>query len=511
MGKMRPTNKWIASGAGVLAAAAMTNAAQAQTSDPLLNTLIKKGVLTQQEAEAIKTEASTNAITAAASKWKISNGIKSVELFGDLRFRYEYRGAEAVDGTGKNVGNLTRDRLRYAVRFGIRGDLLDNFYYGLRLETSANSRSPWVTFADENSFPFPGPSAKTSDGLNIGQVYLGWRPESWLDLTVGRMPNPLYITPMVWDSDITPEGLAERFKFTVAGDRVDLFANFGQFIYQDITPDHGIGGIFPGTGNNIPFLLAWQLGATYHFNKEISAKIAPVLYNYTGHGQSPNSVGFSAPFVGQGGPNGGNYPIGTTSTGSAPLLNQTGINDLLVLEVPGEINFPIGKLNGRVFGDFGYNFRGNDRATAAAAAAAAAPPPGPYPFPVQTGQNKAYQVGFGVGNNPPSAYGPTAGVVYGSVTKKGSWEARTYWQHIEQYALDVNLVDSDFFEGRGNLEGVYAALGYNISDNVIATLRGGYADRINKKLGTGGINQDLPWLNPVTRYKVLQVDLTYRF
>jgi hypothetical protein len=511
MGKIKPTNKWIAGGAGMLAAAAMTNAAQAQTSDPLLNTLIKKGVLTQQEAEAIKSEASTNAITAAASKWKISNGIKSIELFGDIRFRYEYRGAEAVDSTGANVGNLTRDRLRYAVRFGIRGDLLDNFYYGFRLETSQNSRSPWVTFGDENSFAFPGPSAKTSDGINIGQAYLGWRPASWVDLTVGRMPNPLYITPMVWDSDIMPEGLAERFKFTVAGNSLDLFANFGQFIYQDITPDHGIGGIFPGTGNNIPFLLAWQLGATYHFNKEISAKIAPVLYNYTGHGQSPGGVGFSNPFVGQGGPNGGNYPAGTTSTASAPLLNQTGINDLLVLEVPGEINFPIGKLNGRVFGDFGYNFRGNDRATAAAAAAAAAPPPGPYPFPVQTGQNKAYQVGFGVGNSPPSAYGPMAGVVYGSVAKKGSWEARTYWQHIEQYALDVNLVDSDFFEGRGNLEGVYAALGYNVSDNVIATVRGGYADRINKKLGTGGINQDLPWLNPITRYKLLQVDLTYRF
>src|SRR5260370_27550041 len=128
MGKIKPTNKWIAGGAGVLAAAAMTNAAQAQTSDPLLNTLIKKGVLTQQEAEAIKTEASTNAITAAASKWKINNGIKSIELFGDFRFRYEYRSAEAVDGTGKEVGHLTRDRLPYSVQFVLRCAFLAIFY-----------------------------------------------------------------------------------------------------------------------------------------------------------------------------------------------------------------------------------------------------------------------------------------------------------------------------------------------------------------------------------------------
>src|SRR5258708_16054884 len=107
MGKISPTDKCMAGGAGVLAAAGMTNAAQAQTSDPLLNTLIKKGVLTQQEADTIKAETGTNAVIAAASKWKISNGIKSVELFGDLRFRYEYRGAEAVDGTGNDVSNLT--------------------------------------------------------------------------------------------------------------------------------------------------------------------------------------------------------------------------------------------------------------------------------------------------------------------------------------------------------------------------------------------------------------------
>ena len=42
---------------------------------------------------------------------------------------------------------------------------------------------------------------------------------------------PLYTTPMVWDSDINPEGAFEKFKYTI--DNVDLFADFGQFDYQD--------------------------------------------------------------------------------------------------------------------------------------------------------------------------------------------------------------------------------------------------------------------------------------
>ncbi len=42
----------------------------------------------------------------------------------------------------------TLDRWRYAARIGIRGDLADDWFYGLRLDTSANPRSSWVTFGN---------------------------------------------------------------------------------------------------------------------------------------------------------------------------------------------------------------------------------------------------------------------------------------------------------------------------------------------------------------------------
>jgi len=505
--RTRRVRRWIAGGAGVLAAVTLAGEARAQTTDPLLNALIKKGILTQPEAEEIKAEMDSNLLHSPISKWKISNGIKSIELFGDLRFRGEYRGAEAVDSAGNDLGRLIRDRLRYALRFGVRGDLVDNFYFGLRMETSANSRSPWVTFADESSFPFPGPSSKSSDGLFIGQAYLGWRPADWADLTVGRMPNLLYTTPMVWDTDITPEGLTERFKFTVGAGNLDLLANFGQFIYQDLTPDHAILGIFPasaptiGGTSNIPFLLAWQLGVNYRFQKSMSVKIMPTVYNYTGHGQNGVNTGFPDVFVGAGNGGGANG-FNPGANPSAFTFNQTGINDLFIFDLPAEYNFTIGKLNARAFGDFAINLDGDRRAANAALFGG---------FPKQTGEDKAYQFGLGIGNCPRGTFGPSSGVVYGSFAKKGAWEARAYWQHVEQYSLDVNLLDSDFFEGRGNLEGVYGALGYCLSDNIIATVRCGYADRINKSLGTGGSNQDLPWINPVTKYQLVQLDLTFRF
>jgi hypothetical protein len=192
--------------------------------------------------------------------------------------------------------------------------------------------------------------------------------------------------------------------------------------------------------------------------------------------------------------------------------NQIGVNNLLVVDVPFEVNFKISQLNARVFGDFAYNLSGSQRASEAVNALAVQSQiaiPGSQPpllsYGAQRNDVKAYQIGFGIGN------GDRLGLVYGSVAKKHTWEFRTYWQHVEQYALDPNLLDSDFFEGRGNLEGIYTALAYSFTDNVIASFRYGYASRINSKLGTGGSNLDIPQLNPIEHYNLLQLDLTVRF
>lgn len=509
MSKVNKINKWILGGTGALIAAAAGNTLAADSSvDSLLDALVKKGVLTQKEAQDIQEENTTNITVLPATKWKISDAIKSIGLFGDLRFRYEYRGVDNPQNgglSGTTLNTYARERFRYALRAGIRGDLYDNWSYGIRLETSANPRSPWVTFADDTGKASSGgvsggtPTDKTSDFINIGQVYLNWHPASWYEMTVGRMPMPLYTTPMVWDSDINPEGAFEKFKYSLGN--ADLFVSAGQFDYQNLNPANQ----FPSADT---FILAWQLGATVNLAKDEYFKIAPAVYNYTGHG---NSVGLNEPFVGQG--NNGLNP------NNAPDVNQNGIDNLLVLEVPGEFTFPVvcpmlGNIQGRLFGDFAYNFEGADRARAAFAAGGGNSAGTGGTFTGVTGpatsQNKAYQVGLGFGNAGP-AYGPTQGLVYGSTSKKGTWEIRGYWQHIEQYSLDVNLIDSDFFEGRANLEGFYTAVAYSFTDGIIGTLRYGHASRINDNLGTGGNNLDIPIINPINNYNLFQADLTWRF
>jgi Putative porin len=513
--------------AGLLGLAAL-NAFAADVQDPVLNLLLKKGVVSEEEARNAQIEADsirTNGVMPSSeSKWKISKAIKDVELYGDVRLRYEERQVNDPD-----EGKIRLQRLRYALRLGLRGDLFDDFYYGLRLETAVNPRSPWVTFGTSASgTPYQGPFGKSTAGITLGQAYLGWREGSWLDITAGKMPNPLYTTPMLWDTDLNPEGVAERFKYTVG--QADFFATFGQFIYQDTNPTEtspgyfGIGSFYPspnGSTSDLTFMLAWQAGVNFRFTTNISFKVAPAFYTYTGHGvdttqsASLTEPGFGGIFVGQGATNGAagipaagfsGFPGGFYNGFAA---NQTGINNLMVLDVPWQFDFKVGWLRSRVFGDFAQNLDGRARARAAyneanspllqqqVGGVRTIPSP-------QVNDDKAYQIGLALGNGD-------LGLVYGTASRRHTWEARAYWQHIEQYALDPNLLDSDFFEGRGNLEGIYSALAYSFTDNFIGTVRFGYASRINDKLGTGGSNQDIPQMNPINRYHILQVDLTMRF
>jgi hypothetical protein len=485
--------------------------------DPLLDLMIQKGMITQEEASKVKAEADarrTNTVNEAmapsSSKWKISKAIKDIELFGDVRLRYEDRQADTPVGD-----RIVLDRARMAIRLGLRGDLFDDFYFGLRLETSSNPRSPWVTLGSSS----PSPFGKSNEGVNVGQAYMGWRAGDWMDLTAGKMPNPLYTTPMVWDSDLNPEGIAEKFKHSVGN--AGFFANFGQFIYQDNNPSYISGSLVaPVTGadnreqgTTPTFLLSYQAGVNYQFNDRVSATVAGTLYQYVGLVTNALGNTIGDRFIGEGSYGGpGSGTINGLTTQNGVLYNQIGVNNLLVLDVPFQVDFKIHQLNARFFGDFAYNLEGSQRATDAYNALAAESQiqaPGSRPpllgYGAQRNDVKAYQLGFGIGN------GEKLGLVYGSVAKKRTWEARVYWQHVEQYALDPNLLDSDFFEGRGNLQGIYSALSYSFTDNVIATFRYGYASRINNKLGTGGSNLDIPQLNPIEHYNLLQLDLTVKF
>ena len=172
----------------------------------------------------MRTELVKESASTAAGKWKLSAPITEIELYGDTRLRYEYRGgrtapnqpvAPPAPGVAGRDDWLERDRLRYRLRVGLRGTLADDWFFGLRLETSTSNRSTNVTFGGDSN---NGPFSKNDDGIFVGQAYFGYTGFPDFKFTGGRMPQPLITTSMVWDDDINPEGLAEQWKHTFTFD-----------------------------------------------------------------------------------------------------------------------------------------------------------------------------------------------------------------------------------------------------------------------------------------------------
>src|ERR1700730_6215007 len=131
----------------------------AQDAGALLDLLVRKKIITDQEAEEVRAELTKEAATTSAGKWKMSTPITELELYGDIRLRYQYNGGRTgnspVAPAGAGVAGVhdwqERERERYRLRLGLRGTLADDWFFGIGLETNNSSRSTNVTLRAEAS------------------------------------------------------------------------------------------------------------------------------------------------------------------------------------------------------------------------------------------------------------------------------------------------------------------------------------------------------------------------
>ena len=160
---------------------------------------------------------------------------------------------------------------------------------------------------------------------------------------------------------------------------VDLFANFAQFIYDDVGFENNFNsgnGPFSQVPNATDrWMLGWQIGEKVNYKPDTYLEVAPTFYNYTGGGAS------------SAGPFNGDSPLVIVDKEANPKLltfNQTGTNNLGVFDVPVEIGFKIGPVPVAVFGDFAYNVDGGERADKAG-------------HPNKENEDLAYQAGLSIG------------------------------------------------------------------------------------------------------------------
>jgi hypothetical protein len=252
----------------------------AQDASALINKLVEKGILTDQEGAEVRTDMAKQFSQSPAGKINLSNSVTQMNIYGDLRLRYQYNDLTPVLPNGAFPA-IEQDRFRYRLRLNMDVYLGPSWFLGVQLQTQQNSDSGNQTYG----------TTFNNDNIFISRAFLGYRND-WMKIIAGKQPNPFYTTDLVWDPDINPSGLTENISLT----RMPLFGGAagpngtdekgvtaplhqnpwdisliaGQFILGDNSK-------FAGTGSlaNDPWMFVQQLVTTYHFNKNTSITFAP--------------------------------------------------------------------------------------------------------------------------------------------------------------------------------------------------------------------------------------------
>ncbi len=444
--------------------------AMADSTTDIVNALVAKGVLTEEEGALLTKGHSDEAAGQAkalkkASKIKVSDAIDNATIYGDIRVRYEDRQTTTPANVDVNLG-----RPRYKVTLGVKTEA-GNWYSDLALAMGSAGRSDNADFGQNAGSATPG-NINGKQAVWVKRAMVGYKATDWLTLEAGRMTSPLYITPMVWDADLTVEGLSEQAKFKV-GD-ADIFLTGVQNIYAG---KRSLSGGVPQatTGSTTAYgsseELAFQAGGKYALNDRTSAKAA---ITYTTITKNPYKTNF-----------------GVLNTAA----NAFSANDLDTIDIPAEINYMATSSVGvRLFGDYVVNTSADDRAKNSLITAAL--------NGSQGSDDTAWMLGVAVGSAKDLK------AFEGNKMVKGDWQARVWYQDVGAWSLDAAQVDSDIFDSRVNIKGTTFKAQYNLEDAVALNFAVSHGKKKNTSyyaFGSGDMSGD------IKNFDLIQLDLTYKF
>ncbi len=405
---MQVINKTVAAVAIAAAFFALVPSAWASDTDALLNKLVEKRILTVEEAQEVRNEMAADAkpqadvreveIKEVVKKMSGGSWLDKVKWGGDFRLRHE---------TQMRQPAVNRNRERFRLRFGFTAKPWDPLEVGVRLASGA-SGDPLST---NQSFT----ATFDKKAIFIDKAYAKYTPFmasttplSGLSMTGGKMENPFVTTPegIVWDSDVTPEGVAIQWKDPDALPilqkwfAVKPFVNVGAFQISELSADEGDPSLFGyqgGVDMDLPWGIGFQPSVTY--------------YDFVGIKGIATSNVTGAP------------------AGNSTLAPSKFANDYNLVSTQGKLTFP--NILGQpvaLLADYTYN---NFKNVSAGATEDAVDDGGAY----------------------------TYGAEIGKVTEKfGSWKAFFFHKRVEPDSTFGALTDSDFGGGGTNHKGYVMGL-----------------------------------------------------
>ncbi len=400
-------------------------------------------------------------------------GINSVKLNGDFRYRFEDIHTDpktfntvGVRGPLKKA-DQTKDRFRHRLRLrlGFEWTVNDEVTVGGRLATSMNAGA--MNSGDPISYNQTMTDAFSKKGVYLDTAYFDYHPARVPGLKVmgGKMSNPFYVpgkTQMIWDQDLTPEGLAVTYTNTMESSPtgpvyrevpLELAATAGYFLVQERSIDVETQ------------LLGVQGSAKYNFEADgsTSLMVGASYYDY-GHlkGFPPlldpaNSFGNA---------------LSLAVLGGSALYGD----DFNIVEGFTEFTIPVFERPLALYGDIAYNTAKID---------------------------KNYD-----GNNSGAAW--ALGASYGRCVTPRSWSLHYEYRDLGRDAVVGAFTDSDFGGGGTNSKGHVLGADFMLLKNT----RLAVTYFINHNMGSDWLRM-VPTFGGKEKvdgpYQRLQVDLNFKF
>ncbi len=371
--------------------AAAWPAARAQSADALIDKLVEKGILTVKEANDLREEADKDFTKAYAVKSGMPEWVTSLKLNGDLRGRFE-------GFYGDHPAFVDRNRWRYRLRFGAVANLTDQIEVGLRLGSGdIDNASSFVSGTDpiSNNQSFQNNASKK--GIFLDLAYGKWSPIRTPELSGvfigGKMENPFTLSDMLFDSDYTPEGLAQQFGYTLS-EQHTLRLNMGEFVLDEL-----------GGDSDDPYLFGGQLRLESVWNPKVSTSAGIGFLMIANEDLLTSSA---VPDINAGNLRNTRVTVNPDGSRTVALTSPRERYETLVVDAAltytlESFPFHAGPFPIRVFGDYLRNLASN-------------------------GQNQGYQ----------------AGIAFGKSGKRRTWELTYRYKVLEGDAWWEELTDSDF-------------------------------------------------------------------
>ena len=281
---------------------------------------------------------------AGAAEW-----YEKIKVGGDFRYRSEMIKREFKEDD-------SRDRIR--ARFRVTGEASESWSVGLGLATGSDD--PVST----NTTLTGGYSRK---GIMLDLAYLDFHPKAvaGLSLVAGKMNLPFEVaekTELMWDNDLTPEGLAFRYR-RGAGARTEIFLNGAVFDIRDTDPDD-LGEAW---------MLGGQAGLDAKLPSGVGLTVGAGYFNYEG---AIGRYGFYRPneFYG----NTTRLWLGTTEIGGYSYYYRGYARDFNIVEALGVVDFGLREwADVALYGTYVNNVRADDQERRLARGRLGEPRPGP--------------------------------------------------------------------------------------------------------------------------------------